>query len=72
MISILKLFATLYLISFGLILALNKKTGNPIVLPGDIYINKAQRKIYLPIGSSLNLSLVLAFILYKVYGKKIP
>ncbi|OGM20068.1 hypothetical protein A2863_01975 [Candidatus Woesebacteria bacterium RIFCSPHIGHO2_01_FULL_38_9b] len=68
--NLIKLFFTLYFISWAMIFALQRKSGVPFTIPGDIYIHIAQKKIYLPISSSLVLTIIL-FLLLTFFGKLI-
>jgi len=61
-----KIFLILWLISIGVMYFMSSKPGNPLVLPGDIYTRKGVNKIYIPLGSSLYLAIVL-FILLKIF-----
>lgn len=58
-----QLFFLLYVIVVAIIFALARKTGPPFLLPGDIYISKGTR-IYIPLGASLILTIILFLILY--------
>lgn len=59
----LRLFFLLYIISVAFIYALQKKAGVPFLIPGDLYFHKGARKIYIPLGSSLILTIILFLIL---------
>lgn len=61
-----KIFLLLWIVSIGLIYALMKKSGVPFLLPGDYLIIKASRRIYIPLGTSLIVTIVL-FILLRVF-----
>lgn len=63
-----KIFIIIWLISIAIMYFLASRPGNPLVLPGDIYTRKGLNKIYIPIGSSLYLAIVL-FILLKIFVK---
>ena len=62
MLSSIKLFAILYFISIAFIYALQRKRGIPVIVPGDIYIRKEQKYVYIPLGMSLILTLILFLI----------
>lgn len=60
----LHVFVLFYVLSVAFIYALNRRFAKPpIVIPGDIYISKAAKKIYIPLGSSLILTIILFLIL---------
>lgn len=61
-----KIFLVIWLISIAVMYFLASKPGNPLVLPGDIYTRKGLNKIYIPLGSSLYLAIVI-FILLKIF-----
>jgi Protein of unknown function (DUF2905) len=63
-----KVFLILWLLSAAVMYFLSTKQGNPLVLPGDIYTRKGVNKIYIPIGSSLYLAIIL-FIILKIFFK---
>jgi hypothetical protein len=63
-----KFFLILWVVSVGIMYFLASKPGNPLVLPGDIYTRKGVNKIYIPLGSSLFLAIIL-FILLKIFVK---
>lgn len=63
MVSSIKLFAVLYFIIMALIYALQRNKGKPIIAPGDIYIQKNQKYVYIPLGLSLILT-ILAFLIF--------
>ncbi|MBN1969281.1 MAG: DUF2905 family protein [Candidatus Delongbacteria bacterium] len=56
--SSVKLFAILYFIIMGFIYALQRNRAQPIVIPGDIYIHKNQKYIYIPLGLTFVLTLI--------------
>jgi len=68
--GLIKLFFTIYLIAWALVFALQRKSGVPFVIPGDIYIHIGQKRIYLPISSSLVLTIIL-FLVLTFFGKLI-
>lgn len=55
-----KAFLLLYIIATGFMYYLSYRGKNPILLPGDFYIKRFSKVIYIPIGSSL----IVATILY--------
>lgn len=63
-----KMFFFLIIISFAFFYYYNSKGGIPFLIPGDIYINKAGSRIYIPLGSSVILALLL-FIILKIFVK---
>ncbi len=63
-----KIFIIIWLISIAVMYFIASKPGNPLVLPGDIYTRKGMNKIYIPIGSSLYLAIII-FILLKIFVK---
>lgn len=63
MIEFLKIFGLLWALSFGGMYYLSWRTGNKAVLPGDIYWKKAGREVYVPLGSSIGLAIILYIIL---------
>jgi len=69
MLENIKLFAILFFISMAFIFALQKKGGNPIIIPGDIYIRKNQKYIYIPISSTFLLTLIIYIILSSLKRK---
>jgi len=63
-----KVFLIIWGISIAIMYFLASRPGNPLVLPGDIYTRKGVNKIYIPLGSSLYLAIIL-FILLKIFVK---
>lgn len=63
-----KIFLIIWIISIAVMYFLASKPGNPLVLPGDIYTRKGMNRIYIPLGSSLYLAIIL-FILLKIFVK---
>lgn len=61
----LRVFALLYVIVNALLYMGTGKGASPIIMPGDLYVKKAGRTIYIPLGSSLIISTLL-LILIKV------
>lgn len=43
------------------------KSGIPVLLPGDFLIIKASRKIYIPLGTSLILTIILYILLNSLF-----
>lgn len=66
MLSSLKLFAILYFILMGFIYALQRNRARPIIVPGDIYIQKNQKYVYIPLGFTFVLTLILFLILNNI------
>jgi hypothetical protein len=58
----LKVFLLLYVITFIGMYVVTGKGASPIILPGDLYIKKAGKTIYVPMGSALILSGILLLI----------
>ena len=63
-----KIFLLIWFLSIAIMYFLASRPGNPLVLPGDIYTRKGMNKIYLPVGSSLYLAIIL-YILFKFFFK---
>lgn len=63
-----KIFIILWLVSIAVMYFIASKPGNPLVLPGDIYTRKGLNKIYIPLGSSLYLAIIL-FVILKIFVK---
>lgn len=61
-------FGLIYVISVGFIYYLSSKTSGPIVIPGDVYIRKAGRTVYIPLASPLVVAIVIFVILRKFLG----
>lgn len=66
MASSIKLFLTLYFISVAFIYALQSRRFSPIIVPGDIYIVKGQKRVYIPLGLSFIMTLVIFLILNNI------
>lgn len=66
MASSIKLFLSLYLIVIAFIYALQRRSGAPVIIPGDIFIQKGERQIYIPLGSSFVLTLIFFLILNNI------
>lgn len=62
--NLFKLFFLIYVIVVGLIYALTRRSGIPKLVPGDIFIAKAGRTIYVPLGASLIITSIIFAILY--------
>lgn len=62
--QLVKMYFFIYIIVIALIYALMRKSGVPKLVPGDIYINKAGRQIYIPVGASFILTTIIFIILY--------
>lgn len=69
MTSSIKLFLTLYFISIAFIYALQRQKGIPVIVPGDILILRANKKIYIPLGMSFIITLILFLILNNIRVK---
>lgn len=67
-----QIFVLIYFIVMVLLYALIYKAGVPFLLPGDIYIHKGQRRIYIPLGTTLIITLVLFLILLYFLPDKPP
>ena len=59
-----QVFGMMYLIGAGLMFYISKRTGQPFIVPGDIYKLRAGRMVYLPTGGALIVGIIL-FILFK-------
>ena len=66
MISSIKLFLIIYFICMGFIYALQSRRSIPVMVPGDIYISKGQKKIYIPLGLTFILTLIIFLILNNI------
>jgi hypothetical protein len=64
-----KVFLLLYIISIAVMYFLFSRGGNPPVLPGDLYIVKGSKRIYIPFGGSLILTIILYVIFTLIRGK---
>lgn len=65
-----KVFFLLYIISVAVMYFLYTKGGsNPPVLPGDFYIRKGAKRVYLPFGGSLIITIILYVILTIIRGR---
>lgn len=62
----LKAFLLIYFISIGFIYALQRKLSSPIIIPGDLYIKKPTRSLYIPFGSSIVVTIVIFSIFRKL------
>lgn len=58
-----KLFFLLWAISVAIMYFQFAKPGQPLVLPGDIYTKKTGKTLYIPLGSSFFLAIILRIIL---------
>jgi hypothetical protein len=47
------------------IYALMQSTGIPKLLPGDLFIQKAGRKTYVPFGTSLAITILVFLVIFK-------
>ena len=70
--EIIKVLGIIYFVSLGFIYAFAAKTGPPFVLPGDIYIHKAAKRIYIPLGSAAILTVVIYLILRGLMNRFAP
>lgn len=61
-------FALIYLIALAFVIYISSRTGGPIVIPGDIYIKKSGRTLYVPLASSLVVSVIIFLILRNLLG----
>jgi Protein of unknown function (DUF2905) len=60
-----KLIGMIYLISVGFVIYISSRASGPIIIPGDIYVRKAGRTLYIPLASSLVVTIVIFLILRK-------
>ena len=58
-----ELFLLIYIVIIGLLYMFASKGGVPWMLPGDIYIAKGTRNIYIPLGTSLIITVLIFLIL---------
>lgn len=61
-------FGLIYFISIGIVYYLSSRSSGPIVIPGDIYIRKAGRTIYVPLASPLLVAAIIFIGLRKLMG----
>lgn len=61
-----ELFLLIYIIIIGLLYLYASKGGIPWTLPGDLLIVKGQRTIYIPLGTSLIITVLLFLILNRI------
>lgn len=59
-----KVFLLIYVIAIGGMYYVSSKASGPVVLPGDIYFRRGTKLVYVPLGGSLILAIVL-FLLFK-------
>jgi hypothetical protein len=62
----LKAFLLIYFISIGFVYALQRKLSSPIIVPGDLYIRKPTRSLYIPFGSSIVITVIIFLIFRKL------
>ena len=62
-----KVFLIIWIISIAIMYFFASKPGTPLVLPGDIYTHRGVNKIYIPLGSSLFLAIILFIILKLIF-----
>ena len=63
-----KIFLIIWVICVAIMYFLSSRPGNPLIFPGDIYTIKGMNKIYIPLGSSLYLAIII-FVLLKIFVK---
>jgi hypothetical protein len=63
MLDTLKIFGIFYFISVAFMYMLFYRGGQPVIIPGDIYIKKSPRTIYIPTGGAFVLALILFLLL---------
>lgn len=63
-----RVFVLLYILSVAFMYYLSYKYRLPITIPGDFFIKKAPRTIYIPVASSLLLTILL-FVVFKALFK---
>ena len=66
MLNSFKLFAIIYAVIMGFVYALQTNKARPIIVPGDIYIQKNQKYVYIPLGLTFVLALVFFLILNNI------
>lgn len=62
-------FGILYFIGIGVVYYLSYRSKNPIVIPGDIYTNKAGRGVHIPTGGAFVFA-VIAFLIIRILMKQ--
>jgi hypothetical protein len=58
-----KAFLLIYVVAIGGMYYVSSRLSGPVVFPGDIYFRRGPRLIYVPLGSSFILTIIL-FILF--------
>lgn len=66
MLSSIKLFGIIYFIIIAFIYALQRQKSIPAIVPGDILILKGQKRIYIPLGLSFIITLIVFLILNNI------
>jgi hypothetical protein len=61
-----KFFGILYFLAAAFMYYLSQRGGQPPIIPGDIYIKKGPRTIYIPTGSSFIIAAILFLLLRKL------
>ena len=64
--GLIQIFFLLYIVSVATMYFLFSRGGRAPMLPGDFYISKGPKRIYIPVGSSLIITIIL-FILFKLF-----
>ena len=59
-----RIYFLIYVVVVALLYGLMRNTGIPKLVPGDIYIKKAGRQIYIPLGASFIITSIIFAILY--------
>lgn len=62
-----KIFGVFYFISFAFMYYLSYKYRLPVTIPGDVFIKKGPRTIYIPIASALLLAILLFVVLRALF-----
>jgi hypothetical protein len=62
-------FALIYFTVMAFVYALSRKAGVPLVLPGDVYISNGTNKVYIPLGTTFIITLILFLIFYRFIPK---
>lgn len=63
-----KALGMILLVSVAFIYGLQSRLSEPIIIPGDVYIRKGTKGVYIPIGSSIALTIIL-FLLFLKFSR---
>lgn len=59
-----RVYFLIYVVVIALLYGLMRQTGVPKLVPGDIYINKAGKQIYIPLGASFIITSLIFALLF--------